>query len=182
MIAVMSTELIPILLGMSGAMREFSALSRLFSQGDKVRSLFIVREGAVDLERISANGAILTLQRARPVSMISEASLYAESYHCSAVCKERTLTWVISKSDIHKRLEQDISIAAVWVRHLAREIQRTRFQAEVMSLKTVADRLDAWLDWNGCALPAKGEWKGLASQIGVSPEALYRELAKRQPS
>lgn len=174
-------ELIPILLGMSGAARAFSAQSRLFSQGDKVRSLFIVREGAVDLERTSGSGATLTLQRARPVSVISEASLYAENYHCSAVCKERTLTWLIPKAAILKRLEQNNSFAAIWVRHLAREIQRTRFQAEVMALKTVAGRLDAWLDWNGGALPAKGEWKGLASQIGVSPEALYRELAKRQP-
>lgn len=179
MIAVMSTELIPILLGMSGATQEFSTQSRLFSQGDGVRSLFIVREGAVNLERSSVSGAILTLQRARPVSVISEASLYAENYHCSAVCKERTLAWVIPKTDIRKRLEQDSSFASIWVRHLAREIQRTRFQAEVMALKTVASRLDAWLDWNGGALPAKGEWKGLASQIGVSPEALYREFAKR---
>jgi len=180
MIAVMSKELIPILLGMSGTGREHSALSRLFSHGDKVRSLFLVREGAVDLERASVSGTILTLQRARPVSVISEASLYAENYHCSAICKERTLTWAIAKTTIRKRLEQDSLFAEVWVRHLAREIQRTRFQAEAMALKTVAGRLDAWLDWYDGALPAKGEWKGLASQIGVSPEALYRELAKRE--
>jgi len=30
--------------------------------------------------------------------------------------------------------------------------------------------------------PAKGEWAVMAVQIGVSPEALYRELAKRRLS
>lgn len=29
-------------------------------------------------------------------------------------------------------------------------------------------------------LPAKGEWKSVAQQIGVSPEALYREIARRR--
>jgi hypothetical protein len=31
-------------------------------------------------------------------------------------------------------------------------------------------------------LPSKGEWKALAEDIGVSPEALYRELSKRRRS
>jgi hypothetical protein len=30
------------------------------------------------------------------------------------------------------------------------------------------------------AFPEKGDWKLVASQIGVSPEALYREIAKRR--
>jgi len=29
-------------------------------------------------------------------------------------------------------------------------------------------------------LPAKGEWRSLAAAIGTSPEALYRELARRR--
>jgi hypothetical protein len=29
-------------------------------------------------------------------------------------------------------------------------------------------------------LPPKGEWKSVAEQIGVSPEALYRELSRRR--
>ncbi len=179
MISVMPMELSGILLNMAGVSRELPAQYRLFLQGDKVRTLFLVRGGAVDLERTSESGTTITLHRAKPVSLISEASLYAEKYHCSAICKQPTIIWAIPKRDVRKRLEQDSSFAECWVAHLAREIQNTRFQAEVMSLKTVAERLDAWLDWNGSGLPIKGERKGLASQIGVSPEALYRELAKR---
>jgi len=39
-------------------------------------------------------------------------------------------------------------------------------------------RLDAWLAWHG-DLPSKGDWARLVDEIGVSPEALYREMAKR---
>jgi hypothetical protein len=44
----------------------------------------------------------------------------------------------------------------------------------------VADRLDAWLAAGEGKLPAKGEGRGLAAEIGISPEALYRELARRR--
>ncbi|MCP4184697.1 MAG: hypothetical protein GY761_15500 [Hyphomicrobiales bacterium] len=47
-------------------------------------------------------------------------------------------------------------------------------------MKKVSERLDAWLDWYSGELPHKGEWKEVAAEIGVSPEALYRELASRK--
>jgi hypothetical protein len=53
-------------------------------------------------------------------------------------------------------------------------------RAEILSLKTVSARLDAWMDWNGGVLPNKGEWKLVAGEISVSPEALYRELGRRR--
>ena len=68
----------------------------------------------------------------------------------------------------------------VWSNYLAQELQRSRLRSEILSLKTVAGRLDAWIAWNGRDAPEKGEWKLLASEIGVSPEALYREIAKRR--
>jgi hypothetical protein len=46
-------------------------------------------------------------------------------------------------------------------------------------VRVLAPRLDTWLDWRG-ALPPKGDWLRLAAELGVSPEALYREIAKRR--
>jgi hypothetical protein len=43
-------------------------------------------------------------------------------------------------------------------------------------------RLDAWLEFNGSSLPQKGNWHTLARELAVSPEALYRELARRKKS
>jgi hypothetical protein len=40
-------------------------------------------------------------------------------------------------------------------------------------------RLEAWLAWNDGVLPTKGAWKHLAEELGVSPEALYREITRR---
>ena len=85
----------------------------------------------------------------------------------------------MSRSAFCKRLAESSAFAQAWVRHLAHEVQQARMHAEIVSLKTVAARLNAWIAWNG-DLPRKGEWAALAVQIGVSPEALYRELARRR--
>jgi len=76
-------------------------------------------------------------------------------------------------------LVDDRDFSHAWSAHLATEVQRARLHAEIVSLTTVAARLNAWLAWNG-PLPEKGEWSAVAEQIGVSPEALYRELARRR--
>jgi hypothetical protein len=42
-----------------------------------------------------------------------------------------------------------------------------------------ADRLDAWLE-EGNRTPERGRWQEVAAELGVSREALYRELALRR--
>ena len=62
------------------------------------------------------------------------------------------------------------------------EITRRAYDRHLMTSTAgvVSARLDAWLAWHG-ELPPRGDWKQLADQIGVSPEALYREMARRRP-
>jgi CRP-like cAMP-binding protein len=72
-------------------------------------------------------------------------------------------------------LAENPDLARASARHLAIEVQRARVQ----SPRTVAERVDAWITLHDNALPPKGNWQQLASEIGVTPEPLYRELARR---
>jgi CRP-like cAMP-binding protein len=85
-------------------------------------------------------------------------------------------------AEFRRYLRSSPEFADVWIRHLAHELQIARLHAEILSLRTVAERLDACVGWRGGVLPQKGEWRTIAHEIGVSPEALYRELAKRRGS
>jgi hypothetical protein len=67
-----------------------------------------------------------------------------------------------------------------FARHLGREVMRMRSRVEILRRRTVQDRLDGWFALNGGALPAKGSWRSIADDIGVSPEAFYRELQRRR--
>lgn len=179
MIEIMSPSLFALLDNLPGRLCEFAAGEQVFHFGDPIRNIHAVRSGVIHLIRHQDNGSILVLQRAGPASILAEASIYSNQYHCDARAETAALTWAIPRATLRTRLQQDPELAVVWARHLAREVQQARLQAEILFLKTVAARLDAWIAWHG-TLPAKGHWSVVAQQIGVSPEALYRELARRR--
>lgn len=180
MIAIMSFALESHLRAAPGYTRSFAQGQFLFHLGDKVNVIHFIEEGAVHLIRHPADGAVLVLQRAGPSSIVAEASLYSDAYHCDAVAQAPTRSFAVSKKEIKARFAASPAFAQAWARHLAHEVQRTRLQAEILSLQTVAARLDAWIAWKDGRVPVKGESRAIASQIGVSAEALYRELGKRR--
>lgn len=179
MIAIMSDDLLELLGTLEGRERSLLAGEILFHQGEPVATVFIVLDGEIELRRHQEDGRVLVLQRAGAGALVAEASLFSERYHCDAVATAGTRLRVVPRQRLRGRLRSDPELAEALASHLAREIQRLRFRSELLSPPKVASRLEAWELWHG-ALPPRGEWKQLAQQIGVSPEALYREMAKRR--
>lgn len=150
----------------------------LFRREDRVSRMYLVCKGAVALERPMKDGAALTLHVAKAGDALAEASLFAETYHCDAVARTPAEVAVASPKDFLIALWDEPSAALSLVETHAREVQTQRARIEILRLRRVSDRLDAWLDLHG--EPEKGEWIKVAEQIGVSPPALYRELARRR--
>jgi CRP-like cAMP-binding protein len=179
MIIIMLQSFEPFLKGSRARQRHFDGGQFLFHRGDTVKEMHFVLTGSVHLVRHQSDGSILILQGAGPGSMLAEASLYSEIYHCGAVAFGVAETRAYAKASFKKLLAKSPAFGDVWAGYLARELQSARLRSEILSLKTVAAKLDAWIAWNGGS-PERGEWKLVANEIGVSPEALYRELAKRR--
>ncbi|MGL4441308.1 MAG: Crp/Fnr family transcriptional regulator [Bosea sp. (in: a-proteobacteria)] len=152
----------------------------LFRMDDPVLWLFEVITGEIALERVAAHGARLVLQRARHGDLVAEASLFSDKYHCDAVAILPTEVRSIGIGLVRDHLSRNPD--ALWnlTRDLSRQVQRARLRAEMLSMKRLADRLSAWLMMHDGRLPAKGDWLPLAAELGVTPEALYRELARRR--
>ncbi|SFM74029.1 cAMP-binding domain of CRP or a regulatory subunit of cAMP-dependent protein kinases [Pleomorphomonas diazotrophica] len=155
--------------------------TRLFHSGDTVRHMFLVVAGGVNLTRVTGAGAPVVQQRARPGMVLAEASAYSRTYHCDAHAVKDALVRAIPVGTFRARLASDPALADGWAAHLAQAVQSARLRAEIRTLRTVAERLDAWLE-EGRTLPAKGLWQDLAAELGVSREALYRELSRRRIS
>jgi CRP-like cAMP-binding protein len=153
---------------------------RLFRAGAPVRNVYLVREGRVRLLRHQRDGAALVLQCATAGDLLAEASMFAACYHCDAIADAPSTVLRVPRERVEKLRVEDPGWLSVLAQHLALEVQRARARAEILSLKRVHSRLDAWLDLNEGRLPERGEWVGLSLEIGVSPEALYRELARRR--
>lgn len=158
--------------------RTFEPGQYLFHRDDPVRFMFVIETGSAHLIRYHADGNSLVLQRAEAGAILAEASLFSTAYHCDAIATSKAAVQLISKLAMQQLFFRDRTFAKAWSAHLAAEVRRARLRAEILALKTVAERLDAWCAANG-AFPAKGTWKSVAQDIGVSPEAFYREIARR---
>jgi hypothetical protein len=60
-----------------------------------------------------------------------------------------------------------------------RAVQAARLRAEIRPLPRVANRLDAWLGADN-RLPGRGRLQEVAADLGITREALYRELSRRR--
>ncbi|MEM9840455.1 MAG: Crp/Fnr family transcriptional regulator [Pseudomonadota bacterium] len=153
----------------------------LFHRGDLVKHAYFVKAGRIRLQRPLEEGGLLTLHTAGSGDLVAEASLFAERYHCDALVDDQTEIAVLPRRALVKGLNEATSDAPLALEALAstaRDLQGLRARVEIMRLRRVSDRLDAYLDLYG--FPTKGEWVNVADWIGVSPPALYRELAKRR--
>lgn len=152
----------------------------LFGLGDSIERLHFVLSGEIVLERHSSSGLRLVLQRARAGDVLAEPSIFAERYHCSAMAtSDATVAYAPVEAIRSQVLKSTLALERL-ARQFARDVQSARFRAEILSLRRLSDRLDVWLDTKGGVLPDRGSWVALAADLAVTPEALYRELAKRR--
>lgn len=176
----MSPELFSRLEELATARTVHAPGSHLFRKDAPVRSIFAVISGNVLVIRRGLEGDELVLQRAGARSVVSEASVHSRLYHCDAVAVEETTALSIRKTDLVNEITAEPEFGVLWLEHLSREVQRSRARAEMLAIRSLPGRLDAWMEFNGSLLPPKGNWHTLARELAVSPEALYRELARRK--
>ncbi len=125
--------------------RTLSTGQHLFRLGDQVDAMHTVIEGEITLERVSTEGARLVLQRAGPGMLVAEASLFADRYHCDAVVRTPAKVSSVTISAMRAHLSRRPEAHWAFTRHLTLEVQRGRMRAEMLSMRRLSDRLDAWL-------------------------------------
>lgn len=151
----------------------------LFVSGQEVAGIYMVRSGSLHLQRHTPHGAHMVLHNAGPGAVVAEASAYSSRYHCDAIAAQDSVVAGLPKARFLSALADAPALAESWSALLARSVQAARLRSEIRSLPRVADRLDAWLG-EGNALPDRGRWQEVAAELGVTREALYRELSRRR--
>jgi len=182
MITIMSDAASSHIFARHDARHQLAQGQTLFREGDRVRRLYVVLDGAMTLARQGASGAELVLQRAEQGSLLAEASCFSKHYHCTASAIRPSRLVSVSREALLSG-PGAAEFLTILAEDLSREVQHMRARCEMLALKTVSDRLDAWLSLHHGVLPAKGGWSSLATELAVTPEALYRALAaKRRPA
>ena len=149
----------------------------LFHQGKKPVSMFYIVTGEAVLSRVSNRGETTVLQR-RKGGFLSEASLYADLYHCDAIATQTGTAITLPIGEMKIALN-DVSFSQKWIQLLSKEIMRLRTQSERLSLKDIKSKLIHLIETEGSdgVLNLQSDFKSLAAEIGVTHEALYRAIA-----
>jgi len=151
----------------------------LFRQGKRPERMFFVTGGEVVLQRPGSRGDNVVLQRTRQ-GFVAEASLQSSKYHCDAMVAVPGTVVSLPIESIKQALLADPAFAMRWIGMLNREMMRVRTQCERLSIKGVRLRLLHLVDTEGQngRLPLGAGLKSIASELGVSHEALYRTVAE----
>ncbi len=108
----------------------------VFAQGSKVSFVYLVVHGSVRLLRHQSDGAAIVMQRATAGSVLAEASLFSDRYHCDAVALLPSKLVSIRKTLLVDQIFDNPELARMWNAYMAREIQHARRSAEIISLRT----------------------------------------------
>ena len=149
----------------------------LFHQGKKPEYMFFIVSGEAVLTRISSHGEPTTLQRCKG-GFVSEASLLVDAYHCDAIATHNGQAITLPIKSLREALA-DSKFSMKWVQLLSKEIMRLRTQSERLGLKDIRSKLIHLIETEGKqgVLKLQSDFKSIASEIGVTHEALYRAIA-----
>lgn len=160
--------------------QSLAADSYLFHQGDTANAVFAVASGIVRLERHTVDGQTIVIHRARAGESLAEAALYADSYHCDAIAEGPARIIVYPKPAMLALLRADPVIAESVTTALAHHVQGLRARLELRNLRPANKRVHAYLELladDAGHVVLDRTLKELASEIGLTHEALYRALA-----
>ena len=153
----------------------------LFRLGSKAAGPYEVIAGRVRLSRVDRSGHEIVLHVAGPGETLAEASLFSAQYHCDAIANTNAIVRLYPKRDVLAAFEQNPKAARAFSEMLAHQVMTLRTRIEQRNIRSARERLRHFLmlsvgpDRRTVAL--KGTLKDLASEIGLTHEALYRTLA-----
>lgn len=132
------------------------------------------------MQRVTSSGTLVVLKRISE-GFLAEESLTDAAYFGEAMCRTDCILFALPMADIRATVAADEESCWAWMEMLGAQLRQQRMRVERLTLKTVRDRLAHLL----VSQPDGGYWlrgirMDLAAELGVTPAALYRELAALQ--
>jgi CRP-like cAMP-binding protein len=153
----------------------------LFRQQHVASAIFEVERGRLRLIRHTIDSHTITLHSARPGELFAEAALFADHYHCDAIAAVPSQVQVYPKRQLLMAFRSDPILAERFMGVLARQIHALRSRLEERNIRSARERvlhhLGLAAESDGRTVRVDGTLMGLATEIGLSHEVLYRTLA-----
>jgi len=177
------------MLGLDEKTLERRSLARdevLFRQGEKVTAIYFIETGRLRLERQTFDGRSLIVGTTPGGEFFVEAALFADIFHCDAVATEPSRVRIYPKATVLNALRTDPASAMSFLARVSHQVIELRQHIELMKVRSAKERVTLYLDLNagpgGHTVNLRGQLQDIASELGLSREALYRTLSSLERS
>jgi CRP-like cAMP-binding protein len=160
--------------------RSLAAGAALFRQGDTTFGIFLLINGRIHLQRITPDGAAVSIHLARAGELFAEASLFSDHYHCDAIAEVDSEVSIYPKDQLSRSLHSGPDALWAFARDLARRLQELRLRYELKQIRSATERVLQLLRMrcgNDGVFSMTGSLKDVAADVGLTHEAFYRALA-----
>ncbi|MEM8778017.1 MAG: Crp/Fnr family transcriptional regulator [Cyanobacteria bacterium P01_G01_bin.49] len=163
--------------------REIAAKQMLVQQGETTDSIYFLLSGQIRLvtfteEQMINHYFVLTGES------FGEIALFSETYACSAIADIPSRIAAIDKELFRQALEDDSTLATVYMNQLTYRYKTVKTLLELRSIRSARERLLQYLtrqkEPNNHTVVLQRPLKDLAIELGLSAEALYRNLSRLQ--
>ena len=167
-------------------LREVAKDAYLFREGDPSEGFYVVRQGALNVHRVSATGKEQVIYICRAGESLAEASVAGEGgYPANARALETTTIVVIPKRPFLALLAREPELGLRMLGSMSQHLRVLVGLVEDLTLKDVETRFLNWL-LKRCSPAADGAAsvrlgltkRMLAAELGTSGETLSRTFAR----
>lgn len=154
----------------------------LFHEREPAQAIFAVAVGRFRLVRYTCEGQMVTFQVVRAGESFSESALFSDSYNCNAIAEVPSRAIAYPKQVLLSVLQERPDFALSLMEGFERKSQWLKSLIELRSIRSARDRLLQYLltlaQSSTTTLTFDRPLKNVASELGLSPEVLYRTLAQ----
>lgn len=161
-------------------LRALAAGQTLFRRGDRATAIFEIEQGRLRLFRHTVDDREIILHTARPGDVFAEAALFSNAYKCDAVAEIDSTVRAYSKRELLAAFRDDPTLGEHFMAALAHQVHALRARLEERNIRSARERVMHHLALaageDGRTVSLDGTLMHLASEIGLTHEALYRTL------
>jgi len=152
----------------------------VFRQGDSVEHVYVIRRGRLKLMRTTMDGNSVVLQMALAGDMLAEASLFFDTYHCTAIADTAAVEIAcFSTRELLAACRESATVAMQLAALFAHRIRKLRAILEIRNIRSASQRIYAYLQFEAGAerkVQLNMTYKDMAYQLGLEHETLYRAM------
>lgn len=179
---LLNLDSLPAALRSAATFQNLVAGQVLFHEREPAQAIYAVAVGRFRLVRYTSEGQLIIFRVVRAGESFSESALFSDTYNCNAIAEVPSRVIAYPKQVLLNVIQERPDFALSFMERFERKSQWLKSLIELRSIRSARDRVLQYLltlaRSSTTTLTFDRPLKNVASELGLSPEVLYRTLAQ----